>query len=262
MGQILFPVLTLGGLGLIFGIVLAVASKKFCVVTDPRLEKILSCLPGANCGACGNAGCMAFAEALIKGTETPDSCPVSEEENREEVSKLLGVKSKTKVKKVAVLHCNGGNKVKDKFDYQGIKTCHAANLMFRGQKECGWGCLGFGDCAKACHFQAITMKDSLPVVNIERCTSCGICVNTCPKHLFTLAPINKNVHVRCVSQDLGKATKAVCPVGCIACRLCEKKCPHDAIHVINNCAVIDYVKCTACGECIAVCPQKTILRLE
>jgi len=174
----------------------------------------------------------------------------------------LGLEAKEKVKTAAVLHCNGGTKVKEKFDYHGLETCHAANLVFGGHKECVWGCLGFADCARVCPFGAITMKDGLPVVNPEKCTACGLCAKACPKNLFTITPTAKNVHVRCVSQDLGKNTKVACSVGCIGCKLCEKKCQFDAIHVINNYAIIDYEKCTSCGECILVCPQKTIARLE
>ena len=66
--EILIAVGILGGLGLIFGLVLAAASKVFYVETDPRLDRLNECLPGANCGGCGYAGCSAYAEAVLKGS--------------------------------------------------------------------------------------------------------------------------------------------------------------------------------------------------
>ncbi len=258
--EIVVAVLVLGSLGLLFGLGLAVASKKFCVPTDPRLEKIVSCLPGANCGACGMPGCMGFAQALLRGEVSLDSCRAMEEEQREKAARILGIKLETKTKQVAVLHCGGGRKIKDRFQYNGLKDCAAANLVARGQKECLYGCLGFGTCQAVCPFDAIRMSDEgLPVVDINKCTACGKCVETCPKDLFSLTLFTSRVHVACSSQDSGRDTRAVCPAGCIACRRCEKACPVDAIHVIDNLAVIDYNKCTSCGECVKVCPTKCII---
>jgi ferredoxin len=166
-------------------------------------------------------------------------------------------------------------RVKDRFLYQGIEDCVAANLALGGQKECVWGCLSLGSCVRACPFGAIKMSDEgLPVVDKNKCKACNKCVEIYPKKLFSLVPIThpvypvtkdtplsdfcNDVFVACSSYDLGKETKAICPVGCIACRKCEQICPVDAIHVVDNLAVIDYHKCTSCGECVKVCPMKTI----
>jgi Na+-translocating ferredoxin:NAD+ oxidoreductase RNF subunit RnfB len=257
--EILIPILTLGSLGLIFGAGLAIASKKLAVHVDPRLEKIHGLLPGANCGACGGAGCFGFAEAVLSGKMDVSACRIAKENAKERIAEILGKKLEKNVKRVAILHCHGGTRVKDKFLYQGIKDCVAANLLMGGQKECTFGCLGFGNCVRVCPFDAITMsKDGLPVVDAEKCKACAKCVAACPKKLFSLAPTNLPVYVACRSHDLGKDTKAVCPVGCIACKLCEKACKFDAIRVTDNVAVIDYNKCTSCGECVKVCPMKTI----
>src|SRR3989338_2333616 len=260
--NILIPILSLSGLGIIFGVGLAIAAKKFCVVTDPRLQKILEKLPGANCGACGMPGCMGFAEALIKGTCSVEKCAVSDEEKRKEIAQILGVEAKVKIKKVAVLHCHGGNKrAKDKFVYTGIKDCIAANQVMGGPKACSYGCIGYGTCARACPFGAITMnEEDLPVVHQDKCTACGACVAACPKLLFTLVPTSKVYAVRCKSLDLGKAVMEACSVGCIACRKCEKACPVCAIKVINNLAVIDYNICDNRGECFKVCPTNCIAK--
>lgn len=251
--------MALGLLGLFFGIGLAIASKRLAVQVDPRLERIAGLLPGSNCGACGAPGCFGFAESLLAGKMGPDGCRVSSEEIKEKIAGVLGQKLEKKIKKTAVLHCNGGTRVRNKFLYRGIESCAAANLVLGGQKECVYGCLGFGDCVKVCPFGAIKMSaEGLPVVDINKCRACNKCVLACPKKLFSLTPASGKVYVACSSHDLGKDTKAVCCVGCIACRLCEKACKFDAIQVLDNVALIDYNKCTSCGECVKVCPAKTI----
>lgn len=257
--DILIPVLTLGFLGVLFGIGLAIASKRLKVEVDPRLEKIHGLLPGANCGACGGAGCFGFAEAVLSGKMNPAACRVSEENIKEQIAVILGKKLEKKVKTAAVLHCGGGRRARDRFVYAGIEDCVAANLVLGGQKACVFGCLGFGNCERICPFGAIKMSvEGLPVVDINKCKACNKCVDACPKKLFTLLPVKSNVYVACRSLDSGRDTKAVCPVGCIACKLCEKACKFDAIHIVDNLAAIDYTKCTSCGECVRVCPVKCI----
>jgi len=262
--EILIAVLTLGGLGILFGAGLAVASKRFCVVADSRIDQIYAKLPGANCGACGMPGCMGFAEGLIQGSCTVERCASVQEDARQEIAKILGVEVKIKVKKVAVLHCNGGNKrVKDKFIYSGIQDCISANLVMEAPKACVYGCIGYGTCVSACSFGAITMNnENLPVVHEDKCTACGKCIAVCPKKLFSLVPVTKVYAVRCKSCDFGKKVMDVCSVGCIACRKCEKACPVKAIQIIDNLAVIDYNICDNRGDCFRICPVKTIAKKE
>lgn len=268
--EILTAVLTLGFLGIIFGVGLAIASKTLVVQADPRLEAVHGLLPGANCGACGGAGCFGFAEDLLSGKRKLSACRVAQDKIKEQVAKLLGQGLETEVKKVATLHCFGGIKVKDKFIYDGIKDCVAANLVLGGPKACVYGCLGFGDCVRVCPFDAIKMSaEGLPLVDEKKCKACNKCVLICPKKLFSLLPadpvrdsklggVSNEVYVACSSKDIGKETRLACPVGCIACRKCEQICPADAIHVVDNLAIIDYNKCTSCGKCVEVCPMKTI----
>jgi len=263
MIEILIAILTLGFLGLIFGIGLAIASKRLAIAIDPKLEQVQHLLPGSNCGACGNPGCFGFAESLISGKVSADACRVCSDEIKEKIAKVMGQAIEKQTKKIATLHCNGGLKVKDKYLYDGINDCIAANLVLGGQKECVYACLGFGTCVKACPFGAITMSgEALPVVDKVKCRSCNKCVLACPKKLFSLISVTYPVYVACSSHDLGRDVKSVCPVGCIACKLCEKACKFDAIHVIDNLAVIDYHKCTSCKECVKVCPTKTIQTRE
>jgi Na+-translocating ferredoxin:NAD+ oxidoreductase RNF subunit RnfB len=260
MIEIIFAVTILGLLGLLFGLGLAFASKKFSVHIDPKLEQVQHLLPGGNCGACGNPGCFGFAESLLKGKNSVGDCRVCSEEIKEKIAAIMGVSLEKQDKKIATLHCNGGSKVKDKYLYDGVNDCVTANLVLGGQKSCVFACLGLGTCVKACPFGAITMSaEGLPVVDKDKCRSCNRCVLACPKKLFSLVSQSRSVYVGCSSHDAGRDVKAVCPVGCIACRLCEKACKFDAIHVIDNLAVIDYSKCTSCGECVKVCPSKTIL---
>ncbi|MFA5144635.1 MAG: RnfABCDGE type electron transport complex subunit B [Candidatus Omnitrophota bacterium] len=258
--EILIPVLTLAVLGLLFGIGLAVASKKLAVKTDPKLDKIIGLLPGANCGACGGAGCFGFAESILSGKLSIDACRVSAEAVKEQIAVLLGKKLDKLEKRVAVLHCHGGSKrAKDKFNYEGIKDCVAANMLHGGPKACGYGCIGYGTCVGVCPFGAITMSnEGLPVINADKCTACGKCVGICPKRLFTLIPVVKAYAVRCKSLDSGKKVMDACSVGCITCRKCEKACPIQAIKIVDNLPVIDYNICDNRAECFKACPVNAI----
>jgi len=262
--NILIPILILTGLGIIFGIGLAIASKKFCIEADPRIEKIFQKLPGANCGACGMPGCMGFAEALIQGKCTVEKCAVAQDEAGHDIARILGIEAKAKIRQVAVLHCHGSNHiVKDKFFYTGLKDCACASMVMGGPKKCFYGCIGFGNCQRACPFGAITMReDGLPEVNEDKCTACGKCVSACPKKLFSLVPIKKKYAVRCKSMDFGKKVMDVCSVGCIGCRKCERACPLKAIQVIDNLSIIDYNICDNKGDCFKVCPTNAIVRKE
>ncbi len=262
MNNMLAPVLTLVSLGVLFGLTLAYAARKFYVPTDPVIDKILAKLPGANCGACGKAGCMGFAQALLAGELDLHSCASAAAENKKSIADLLGLNLQESTKLVSSLHCCGGNRAKDKYLYDGMKDCLAASLILGGQKECKFGCLTYGTCVKACPFDAIEMTgDSFPHVIEEKCTACGICVNVCPKKLYTLIPFDVSrakIYVACSSHDMGKVVMSACPVGCIACRKCEKACTHGAMKVIDNLATIDYQKCTGCADCVKVCPTKVI----
>ena len=251
----------MAALGLIFGVGLAYALKMFGIELDPVTHKILELLPGADCGVCGRAGCLRFAEALRKGEALPSGCTVSDEDSRRSISVLLGVEHKKKIKTIAEVLCNGGNRAKDKYAYKGIKTCKAATLVFGGYKECAFGCLGFGDCVEACPFDAIKMtSQNIPEVDPLKCTSCGKCVGACPKNLFALIPEMSHYYVKCSSKDPGSIVSKVCESGCIACLKCEKACPEAAIKVEYNLSKIDYVKCKNIGRCLEVCPTKIIIK--
>lgn len=252
------PIIILGALGLLFGFGLFVASRLFRVHIDARVGRIEHVLPGSNCGACGLAGCGGLARAVVHGSADVAACVAGGEEVAQLVADIMGVEAKKKDKLVAILKCQGRD-VADRYLYEGVRTCSAANLLMGGPKECLFGCIGFGDCEKACPFDAIHMINGFPEVDETKCTACGKCVTACPKLLYQLLPLSRLVHVRCRSLDTGRAVRKICKVGCIACGKCEAVCKFDAVHVRDNLAVFDYEKCTSCGACVKECPTDTIM---
>ena len=259
--SILTPVGAMAALGLVFGVGLAYTLKLFGIELDPATFKILSALPGSNCGACGRTGCAAFAEALKKGEAETAGCVLSNEKARKSIAEILGIEYNPKVKTIAAVLCNGGMRAKDKYIYRGIRSCKAASLIFGGQKACGFGCLGLDDCVEACPFDAISIApDALPVVDPKRCTACGKCIKACPKNLFVLIPISGEYYVKCNSTDPGNLTAGVCKSGCIACLKCEKACPIRAVKVETNLSRIDPGKCRNIGKCFEACPTKVVVK--
>lgn len=261
-GTVIVSLLSMGGLGLLLGGGLAIASKKLAVETDPRVDAIIELLPGANCGGCGFPGCSGLAKAIVEGKAVVNSCNACSESMAAKIAEIVGASDtgETKEKIVARVMCQGStDKAKLKSDYQGIKTCRAASMVNGGPKACPFGCIGFGDCVAVCPFDAISISDDrLPIIDEQRCTGCGICVKECPKSVIKLSPLKNEVRVRCVSTLKGKDVRTACGIGCIACKQCEKVCPFDAVHVVGNVAAIDYDKCRNCMKCVEKCPTKAI----
>ncbi len=249
----------LGGLGLAVGLMLIFASKKFKVDTNPLVEEILSVLPGANCGACGYAGCADFANRVVNENAPITGCPVGGFDVAKDIGGILGQEVSESEKQYPFIMCHGGLNCVDRFEYVGFEDCKAVMMLSDGEKGCSYGCMGRGTCVRACPFNAISIgEDRLPHVNKNLCTSCGLCIASCPNGVLVFAKESERVHVRCISHDKGKTVKEVCKVGCIGCKICEKSCPEQAITVTDFLAVIDQDKCTACGICVDKCPQNTI----
>jgi electron transport complex protein RnfB len=262
---ILDSALVLGGLGLFFGFLIAMANKKFYVWEDPRISDVEQLLPNSNCGACGQPGCRAFAEALVTGKEKPSGCTVMGEEDINEVASYLGVDAGSASKRVARLLCAGGkNEAARDSDYAGIETCKAAAAVAGGGKACNWGCLGLGDCERVCLLDAIFMNDDLlPVVLPDRCTACNDCVVACPKDLFELMPIEQKLIVQCKNLLKGDAAEDLCSVACNTCNRCVADSEPGVIEIIDNLAVINYEKNELTSpKAIERCPTGAIVWVE
>lgn len=262
---ILTSVAILGGVGLTFGTLIAVANAKLKVWEDPRISAVEEALPGANCGACGYAGCRAFAEAAVSGIVAPAGCTVMGDADRDDVAALLGVSAGEANKQVARLLCAGGTDVATKkARYHGVDSCAAAVAVTGGGKGCTWGCVGLSDCAVACDFDAITMNPfGLPVVEPDLCTACGDCVDACPLDLFTIMPLDHKLIVQCKNLLEGDAAEEVCAVACTACARCVQDAAPGLIEIKNGLAVIDYERIeTANPEATARCPTDAIVWVE
>ncbi len=266
VNALLIPLLILSGLGLLFGVILSIAYKQFKVFEDPRIEKVEELLPSANCGACGEPGCRAFAEKVVNQGTNPAKCTVSSSEGLQKIANYLGVDVSREEKRVARLLCAGGTlEAPNLANYVGgINSCRGEVVVDGGIKNCSWGCIGLGDCAIACEFGAITMNDNaLPVVDTEKCTACNDCVEVCPKNLFELMPISQKLIVQCKSLLKGDLAESKCRVACTACSRCVVDSAPGIIEIKNNLAVINY-KLNDLTNPIAVkrCPTNAIVWLE
>ncbi len=255
---ILKAVLALAGIGLLFGVILSIASKCFAVEKDERFDEIVAMLPGANCGGCGYAGCSALAEAILAGNASPTLCVACNPDTPAQIAEKLGITITQNIRMTALVRCSGGEHSQNRYIYSGLHDCIAAAKLAGGPKECPYGCLGLGSCVAACQFGALSIKNGVAVVDHEKCTGCLRCVNTCPRHVIVAVPYTADVSVLCSSQQRGADLRKICEIGCLGCKICERTCTHDAIKVINNLAVIDYEKCTGCGECADKCPRHLI----
>jgi Na+-translocating ferredoxin:NAD+ oxidoreductase RNF subunit RnfB len=253
------------GLGAVLSGFLVLANKKLAVHEDPRIGNVEEMLPGSNCGACGQPGCRAFAEEVVTGREPLAQCTVSTPESLEEIAGFLGVGIGTADKKIARLACAGGTNVaRQRVRYEGLKTCLAASIITGGGKGCVWGCLGHGDCADVCDFDAITMDDTgLPIVIEDKCTACGDCVDICPKDLFSLESIGNKLWVACKNEAAGDSALRECDVACTACGLCAADASAGLITMKKNLPAIDYERIASANtECIERCPTGAIVWLS
>jgi Na+-translocating ferredoxin:NAD+ oxidoreductase RNF subunit RnfB len=255
----------MAGLSLFFGVILAVAYRLLRVDEDPRIQGTEELLPGTNCGACGEPGCLPFAIKLVSGETQASKCTVASSDGIEAIADFLGVDPGEQDKRVARLHCAGGKAQAFQIaEYLGFESCRAAATVSGGGKGCSWGCLGLADCDIACTFDAIHMNgNGLPVVDVDKCTACGDCVAACPKDLFEIVPLNQKLFVQCNSPLEGDAALSLCAVACDACGKCASDAAPDLIRMANNLPVVDY---TAGGpakpDATFRCPTGAIQWLE
>jgi Na+-translocating ferredoxin:NAD+ oxidoreductase RNF subunit RnfB len=264
--SILYSVLLLASLGVIAAIVLYVVSKKFYVYEDPLIAKVDEILPAANCGGCGSPGCKAFAEKLVKTDDISELfCPVGGNTVMKQVAEILGKAVAEKDPTLAVVLCQGGCDVRPKTtEYQGPRSCTISAMIYSGETDCQYGCLGDGDCVAVCKFDAMYMDENtgLPVVITDKCTSCGACAEVCPRDIIEMRPKHKRdlkIFVGCLNEDKAGIAKKACDVACIGCSKCQDICPKDAITMENNLAYIDAIACTLCRKCVDICPTHSII---
>ncbi|MCD8196656.1 MAG: RnfABCDGE type electron transport complex subunit B [Lachnospiraceae bacterium] len=259
MQGIIIAMLVVGVIGLIIGVALVGAGKKFYVEVDENEIAIRECLPGNNCGACGYAGCDAVAAAIAKGEAPTNACPVGSAEMVEKISAIMGMEAEAAQRKTALVKCAGDcEHTANQCSYVGIDDCRAAVLAGLAVGSCSFGCLGLGSCVKACEYDAIHVVNGVATVDTDKCVGCGLCAAACPKGLIEIARADRSYAVRCSNKNRGPEVKKVCTAGCLGCKACERQCEHDAIHVEGNLAVIDYDKCVGCGKCAEKCPTKII----
>jgi Na+-translocating ferredoxin:NAD+ oxidoreductase RNF subunit RnfB len=255
MVEILLAVAVLGIPGLLLAGILVLASHFMKVEEDETTVALRACLPGANCGACGYAGCDEYAKALALGGVKANLCIPGSVDVAEKLSHILGVEVEAPLDLVAVLACNGVcGATEAKYVYDGVDTCQCASLLYAGPSNCTYGCIGCGDCAKGCPQKAIHIEDGIAHIDSSLCIGCGICAKACPKGLIHLVEQHVTTIIACDNHDKGAVARKNCSNACIACKKCEKVCPHGAITVVDNLASIDYTKCTGCGICVENCP--------
>ena len=257
---ILRAILVLGVLGGLFGAVLAFAAKIFHVEVDPREKAVREALAGANCGGCGYPGCDGYAKAVAAGEAPCNKCVAGGAATAAKVSEIMGVSNEGAEKLVAFVPCSGSTEAAElRFHYSGPEDCRAA-MLFGGKssKLCTFACIGLGNCARACKFDAMHVENGVAKVDRYNCVGCGACVDACPKNIVKLIPEKQKIMVACSSNDKGAAVMKVCKVGCIGCMKCQRECPADAITVVNNLAVVDPAKCVQCGHCADICPRHII----
>ena len=253
--NILIAVAVVSGIGLVCGIVLALASHFMAVKVDEKKEAVRACLPGVNCGACGYTGCDGYAEALANGKAEVNLCIPGADAVAKKLSEVLGVAYEDVVEQVAIVCCGGDcNATEKKEIYEGIESCAAANQLYGGTGKCAFGCLGYGDCASVCTNDGVCIENGIAYINTALCMGCGLCVRACPKHIISLVPDVAKTVVLCSNKEKGALVRKECLAGCIGCKKCEKICPEQAITVRDNLASVDAEKCTGCGVCADNCP--------
>ncbi len=260
--KIIIPVAILTGLALIFGILIAFVSKKLAIKEDVRIGQVEKLLAGANCGACGYAGCADLAKAIVEGRARPDTCPVTTKEKARKIGEIVGETVEGE-EEIMIVACAGGNACQDKYSYMGYGDCATVDMLAGGRKACVWGCVGMGKCSIQCAYHAIEVdpKDGYPKIDRSKCVKCGLCAQSCPKKLIKRIPASAPVYVACSNRDRGKDVRSICEKGCIGCGLCAKACENGAITMVDNLPVFDYSKCVGCYKCAEKCPMKAIVKL-
>ncbi len=263
VADILTALLVVAVIGVVAGVLLAVASHFFAVEENETVKKVREALPGANCGACGYAGCDSYAEAVANGKAEPNLCIPGSTAVAQQLSEILGVSVETEEPKVAFVTCNGNcDATSNKAIYDGLDGCNSSKMLYGGPATCVFGCIGCGDCAEACPVDAICVYGTLAHIDPRVCIGCGKCAKTCAKGIIKMIPRSAKTVVMCSNSEKGAVARKNCKNACIGCKKCQLNCPEKAIKVENNFAVVDQDKCNGCGLCVENCPTKCIKTVD
>lgn len=262
--EIVIAIILVTAIGVLCSVMLVLASHFMSIPVDEKEKKVRECLPGVNCGACGYTGCDGYAKALADGsTAKVNLCVPGSDKVAKDIANALGVEAEDVVEKVAFVHCIGDCTKRDtKEVYEGISSCAAAKMAYGGEASCVYGCIGLGDCAVVCPTDAICIENGIAHIDPRKCIGCGLCAKACPNGLITLFEDYEKMAIACSNKEKGAEARKKCEHACIKCHLCEKKCPVGAISFVDGLPVIDLEKCTDCGTCAKVCPQKCIIKTD
>ncbi len=262
--EIFAAVAILALIGFIAAVLQEKAKADEAVRTEVLREKILECLPGKNCGACGYENCPSAALAIAKRIAPSDVCLAGGVGTAQAVGVIMGFDPTHAVRMRAQVMCSGGGvSSRKKYIYEsGAQDCAAAARLGGGEKSCKYACVGLGSCVKSCPFDAIEIIGDVAVVQYQKCTGCGICVDSCPKHIISMIPYDCYHWVGCSSHEEARRSQYNCGAGCTGCGACERVCPQGAIRVRGKLASIDYSLCAGCGRCYDVCPTGVIWKSE
>lgn len=269
MNTVILSIVLLAALGLVLALILYLVAQKFKVEEDPRIDQVADALPGANCGACGKAGCRDMAVQIVNDPAYT-GCPVCNEDNLSLIAQILGRTPEKKEPMIAVLRCKGGKiNTEAKVKYEGLASCRYAHGVLTTESGCPFGCLGLGDCTKVCSFDALHVnpETGLPETDPEKCTACGACTQACPRGILQIRKRRDEegrVYVGCMNKQKGVYSAKVCKVSCIGCGKCVKTCPQNAITLADNLAQVNDSMCISCQKCVDACPTHamTIMPLE
>ena len=264
-GVLGFTILTLCIIGVVSALVLYFVAQKFKVEEDPRIDDVERMLPGANCGGCGFPGCRGLADKLVGSDDLSGLyCAVGGDPTMQRIAEYLGRTVAAQEPRVAVVRCSGSCELRPRANiYNGASSCAVEACLYGGETGCSYGCLGNGDCERACQFGAIHVNPATGLAEVDesKCTACGACVSACPKGLIELRKRGvkgRRIYVGCMNRDKGPVARKVCAVSCIGCGKCVKTCAFEAITMENHLAYIDSNKCRLCRKCVAECPQGSI----
>jgi len=259
---VLLAACVLGLLAVAVAFVLGWANQAFHVKVDPRVEALNGALPGANCGGCGYVGCAEYAEAIAVGRADLNLCAPGGAGCARRLAEIMGVTVEHALPYRAVVHCAARTEQRlGRTPYDGERTCAAANLVVDVQ-GCTYGCLGFGDCERACPYDAIHVLDGLATVDYDNCIGCKKCAVACPRNIITMVPFKaeRMLVVACSNKDFGPEVKEVCTVGCIGCKACSKHA--EAMQMEGNLPIINYDAYGAASDftvAIEKCPRESMI---